>query len=37
MLQINRMWTVLNKHNIFVPVCFFNYEMGHDNENETKF
>ena len=21
----------------FVPVYFFNYEMGHDNEKETKF
>ena len=23
--------------NIFVPVFFFTYEIGHDNENKTKF
>ena len=34
MLQINHMWMTSN---IFLPVCFFNYEMGRDSENETKF
>ena len=37
MLQITRMWTVLNKQQHICTCMFFNYEMGHDNENETKF
>ena len=40
-LQINRkgmnVGGVKQAANIFVPVFFFTYEIGHDNENKTKF